>query len=120
MKSSSGRRPRRQFSVAELLADVGHQWVLGALTADIKIRAIERAKVGTLQALAVPALIVVSGREIAVCGHIVHEQFQHLSASLNTALEFRVSFREGSRFQISAAQVEAAKPCVAPFLGFIK
>jgi hypothetical protein len=83
--------------------DVSQEGILGALAADAEIRAIKAGEVRTLQPLAVSTLIVINDREIAVRGDIVHKEFQHFSASLDTTIEFGISFCKGSHVQIGAA-----------------
>ena len=82
--------------------DVSQQGILCALAADAEISAIKAGEVRTLQPLAVSTLIVINDREIAVRGDIVHKEFQHFSASLDTTVKFGISFRKSSRLQIGA------------------
>jgi hypothetical protein len=82
--------------------DVRQQGILSALTADTEIHAIEPVEIRALQPFAISTLIVINGRQIAVCGDIIHEELQHFSASLDTTVEFRIRFRKRSRFQIGA------------------
>jgi hypothetical protein len=74
--------------VVEATVDIGEERIVAGFVTHAEIGPVGVSEARTMQALTNASLVVVDGGNVAVRGHVIHEEFQGFATSLDASVEF--------------------------------